>query len=129
MVKQVFLFWFPMIVIAFSNALLRERAFMKHFSEIRSHQYSTITLMIFCAIYIWLVFPRLHIQTAKQAFVAGLIFVLLTVAFEFALGLITNRSSAYLLRDYNITAGRIWSLFLLFLLMLPWIIYSVKTRE
>lgn len=117
-----------MIVIAFANATLRELVFIKHFSEFRAHQWSTITLIILCSIYVWFVFPLLKIQNAKQAFLIGFIWVLLTVAFEFSLGRLTNKSWAYLLQDYNLFAGRIWLLFLLCLFLLPYVFYVIRNQ-
>lgn len=112
---KYFLFWLPMIVIAFANATLRELVFMKEFTEFRSHQLSTLTLIILCFVYVWFVFPYLAVQYPAQAFIAGILWVLLTVAFEFFLGRMTGKSWEYLFRDYNIAAGRIWIVFLVVL--------------
>src|SRR3954452_7809741 len=101
---KYFLLWLPMIVIAFINATLRQLVFIKYISELRAHQVSTITLIILCSIYIWFVFPLLDIQNFKQAVLIGLVWVVLTVLFEFSLGRLTKKSWAYLLKDYNIFA-------------------------
>jgi len=123
-----FLFWLPMIVLAFANATLRELVLIKHFSEFRAHQLSTITLIILCSVYVWFVFPLLNIQNSKQAFIIGFVWMLLTVAFEFSLGRLTNKSWAYLLRDYNLFAGRIWLLFLVCLFILPYLFYILRNK-
>ena len=126
MVIKYFLFWLPMIVIAFANATLRELVLMKQFNEFRLHQLSTITLIVLCFIYAWFVFPFLQIQNVKQAFLTGIIWLLLTVAFEFFLGRLSGKSWEYLLRDYDVAGGRIWPLFLFFLLMMPYITYILR---
>ncbi len=120
-----FLLWLPMIVIAFANAALRELVFVKHFSEFRAHQFSTITLIILCSIYVWFVSQPLDIQNTKQAFLIGFVWVVLTVVFEFSLGRLTNKSWEHLFRDYNILAGRIWLVFLLCLFLLPYICFTL----
>ncbi len=120
--------WLPMIVIAFANATLRELVFIKYFNEFRAHQLSTITLIILCSIYIWFVSPMLSIQNSKQAFLIGFVWVILTVAFEFSLGRLTNKSWEYLFRDYNIFAGRIWLLFLFCLFILPYLVYIIRNK-
>ncbi len=125
---QHFLLWLPMIVLAFANATLRELVFVKHFSELRAHQLSTITLIVLCSIYVSFVFPLLNVQHSKQAFLIGFVWVLLTVAFEFSLGRLTNKSWQYLVQDYNLIAGRIWLLFLLVLLLMPYIFYSLRNK-
>jgi hypothetical protein len=125
---KYFLLWLPMIVLAFANATLRELVFVKQFGEFRAHQLSTITLIILCSIYIWFVFPLLDIQNSRQAFLIGFVWVLLTVAFEFSLGRLTNKSWEYLFRDYNVFAGRIWLLFLFCLFLLPYVFYALRGK-
>lgn len=124
-IKQ-FLLWLPMVVIAFANATLRELVFIKLMSELKAQQLSTITLMILCSIYVWFIFPFLNIQNFKQAFVIGFVWMLLTIAFEFSLGRLTNKSWSYLFENYNITTGHIWPLFLVLLLLLPYLCYTIK---
>lgn len=121
-----FLLWLPMIVIAFANAALRELIFVKYFSNLHAHQLSTVTLIILCSVYIWFVFPFLNILSSKQALLIGIMWVVLTVLFEFSLGRLTGRSWESLLQDYNIIMGRIWLLFLISLFLLPYIIYILK---
>ncbi|ODT54920.1 MAG: hypothetical protein ABS68_00735 [Niastella sp. SCN 39-18] len=128
MVIKQFLFWLPMIIIAFANATLRELVFIKYYSEMRAHQLSTITLIFLCVIYTGFIFPYLHIKNSKQALLTGLIWVILTICFEFSLGRFTHKSWAYLLRDYNLLAGRIWLLFILCLFLLPYMFYMFKSR-
>src|SRR4051812_39308145 len=91
MTGKHFLLWLPMIVIAFANATLRQLFFIKHFNELRAHQFSTITLIILCTIYVRLVFPFLDIQSSKQALLIGFVWVVLTVLFEFSLGRLTKK--------------------------------------
>ena len=71
MTLKYFLFWLPMIAIAFANATLRQLVFIKYFNELTAHQLSTITLIILCTIYVGFVFPFLNIQTSKQALLIG----------------------------------------------------------
>ncbi len=126
MISKYFLFWLPMILIAFANATFRQLVFIKHMNELRAHQLSTITLIIFCSIYVWLIFPHLHIPNIQQAFLAGGMWMMLTVLFEFSLGLFSGRSFSTLLQDYNLMAGRIWLFFLLWLFLLPYVNYVIR---
>jgi hypothetical protein len=116
-------------VLAFANATLRELVFIKHLSEFRAHQLSTITLITLCVVYVRFVFPLLNIQSSTQAFLIGFAWVLLTVAFEFTLGRLTNKSWEYLFHDYNILAGRIWLLFLISLFILPYLFYVIRNKK
>jgi predicted neutral ceramidase superfamily lipid hydrolase len=128
MTSAQLLLWLPMIAIAFANALIREKIFINHFPETRAHQLSTITLIIFCTIYTWLVYSRLQIQSSKQALLVGFIWVLLTIAFEIAIGRINHKSWSFTVRDYNLIAGRLWPVFLFVLLMLPWLVHWLKRK-
>lgn len=129
MITKQILYWLPMIVIAFANATLREVLFIKQYGEFRAHQLSTLTLIVFCAIYTWFIFPQLNIQQSRQAIVAGCLWVVLTVIFEFTLGRLTNKSWDYLFENYNILTGRIWLVFLLCLLFMPYLVYMIKNRS
>lgn len=123
-----YLLWLPMILIAFANATIRELLVIKHFSDFRAHQLSTIILILFCAIYIWYVLPYLNIQNSRQALLIGTIWVVLTVAFEFTLGRLTNKSWEHLFQDYNLVAGRIWLLFLICLFLFPYLFYIIRYK-
>lgn len=123
---KIILFWLPMILIAFANAALRETVFVKHFDDLRAHQLSTITLMLFCVIYTWTIFPHLNILSSGQAMLTGAIWMLLTIIFEFGLGRLTGNSWNFLFQNYNLAEGRIWVLFLLFLLILPYLTLKIR---
>lgn len=123
---QYFLYWLPMIVLAFSNAALRQLVFIKYMNEMRAHQVSTFVLIIFCAVYIWFIFPFIKLQNTKDVFSIGLFWVVLTILFEFIMGLISNRPLSMLFHDYNILVGRIWILFLLSLFFLPYLCFILK---
>ena len=126
MISNYFLLWIPMILIAFANATFRQLVFIKKMNELRAHQLSTITLIILCSIYVWFIFPHLYIPNIQQAFLAGGMWIMLTVLFEFSLGLFTGRSFSTLLTDYNLMAGRIWLFFLLWLFLLPYVNYVIR---
>ena len=117
-----------MVAIAFLNATLRQLVFVSYFGELDAHQLSTITLIILCSIYVVFIFPYLGIEDGKHALLSGFTWAVLTVLFEFSLGLATNRSWSDLLQDYNIAAGRIWLLFLVWLSLLPYGIFVFRKR-
>ncbi|MGK2860820.1 MAG: hypothetical protein ACSLE0_02740 [Chitinophagaceae bacterium] len=126
MAVNQFLFWLPMIVIAFANATLRQLVFVRYFNELRAHQLSTITLIILCTGYVGFVFPLLNIQSSKQALLIGVMWLVLTILFEFSLGRLTNKTWAYLLQDYDISTGHIWIVFLISLFLLPYLFYVIN---
>jgi len=126
MLSKYFILWIPMIVIAFANATFRQLVFIKYTNELRAHQLSTLTLVVLCSIYVWLIFSNLHVQTSADALLAGGLWVILTVLFEFTLGFLTGRSLPYMLHDYDLSTGRIWPLFLFWLFLLPFLNYVIR---
>ena len=128
MIRRYIVLWIPMIVIAFANATLRELVLINYISVFRAHQLSTITLILFCSVYTWFVLPSLNIQNSRQTFVIGGVWTLFTIAFEFSLGRLTNKSWAYLFQNYNIFAGQLWVLFLACLFILPYVVYVYRSK-
>ncbi len=124
---KLLLYWLPMIPIAFVNAAIRETLFARYVSETSAQQLSTITLVIFCFIYTWFVFPRLLIQNTSPALVTGIIWAVLTVLFEFSLGLMLKHPLQELLANYNIAEGRLWPLFLICLSLMPYTCLKIKS--
>lgn len=127
MIIRILLLWLPMPFIAILNAGIREKIFIKFFRELTCHQLSTFTLMILVSIYTWLIFPYLKIAQSGNAWVTGITWLLLTLIFEFIVGhYILKNSWERLLQDYNLIEGRVWSLFILYILILPYLIHGMK---
>ena len=128
MVLKQILFWLPMIVIAFTNATLRELVIKKSYNEFQAHQLSTVTLIILCSIYIWFIYPFLGIQDMRQAFITGGIWTLMTIAFEFFLGRLAKKSWEELFRNYNLLDGHLWVIFLFCLFLLPALVHLLRHK-
>ena len=126
MSSNCFILWLPMILIAFINATLREFVFINIMNELRAHQMSTITLSIFCAIYVWYIFPFMKLENVTQALMVGFVWVILTAGFEFTLGIFLKKRMSVIFRDYNLKEGRLWPAFLLWLFILPFIFFQIR---
>lgn len=126
MLLRTFLLWLPMIVIAFANAAFRETVITKKLSELRTQQLSTLTLTLLISLYVWFIYPFLKINAATDAFWIGMIWVILTVIFEFSLGRILKQSWTNLFNQYDILSGNIWLVFILCLFFLPYWVYLIK---
>ncbi|MDG6219238.1 MAG: hypothetical protein QCI00_07335 [Candidatus Thermoplasmatota archaeon] len=115
--------WFLFIVLAIVNAGLRERVFTEFFDELRSHQLSTFTLMVFIFVVTYLVLRYSGIDlTDTQAFIMGTIWLILAISFEFLAGhYIFGNSWELLIGDYNILKGRIWILILITTFLAPYL--------
>ncbi len=121
MTKYV-LAWIPMLVIAVANGALRQLIFAKVMSEPHAHQLSTLVGSLFMGLFIWLVVHIWPPATGQQALLVGLIWLGLTVAFEFFMGLVLqHRPLAQVLDQYNLFACRVWVLFLTWITFAPWL--------
>ncbi len=120
MIWRYGLAWLPMVAIAILNGILRETTYGKQLSESRAHQLSTVTGILFLGTYIWFVTGLLGFESLSQALMIGCLWFGLTIAFEFLFGhFVAKHSWHELLADYNLLAGRLWPLVLLWVAIAP----------
>lgn len=124
MIIRYVLAWFPMVVIAILNGVLREYTYGKRLSELRAHQVSTLTALTLFGVYILGLTRLWRIESSSKAVVIGLIWLLLTVGFEFGFGhYVAGHSWEKLMQDYNLFAGRLWILVLVWITVAPYVFY------
>jgi hypothetical protein len=121
------LLWVPMLVIAVANGALRQATFAKVMPELRAHQLSTLIGAVLMGLFIWFVVRTWPPTSSRHAILIGLVWLLLTVAFEFFMGLVlAHRPLSQVLDDYNLLAGRVWVLFLIWLALAPWVFFRIR---
>lgn len=119
--------WIPMVFIAIANGALRQVWYGKYLSELHAHQLSTLIGALLFAVYIWVVMRYWKPVSAGQAMSIGLVWLGLTVAFEFLFGhFAMGHPWARLLQDYNLLAGRVWSLLLIGVAVAPYFFYRLQ---
>lgn len=119
--------WFPMILIAIANGLFREKFLTNHLKELQAHQISTASMIVLFGVYVWILFRIWFPISTNQTFYIGLIWLLLTVCFEFLFGhYVAGQSWNKLLLDYNFLQGRVWVLVLIWVTFAPYIIYRIQ---
>lgn len=119
--------WFAMLAIAIANGALRQFTFAKAMSELRAHQLSTLIGSVLMGVFIRFVVRRWPPPSRSYALLVGFVWLALTMAFEFFMGLVlAGKPFAAVLHDYNLCAGRVWVLFLLWILLAPWLFYPRK---
>jgi hypothetical protein len=125
MVRYV-LAWILLLVLAIANGALRQLTFGKHMSELRAHQLSTFIGAVIIGVCICLIIRTWPPSSSGQALAVGFIWLVLTMAFEFFMGLVlAHRPLSQVLHDYNLLAGRVWVLFLIWLTFAPWLFYRL----
>ena len=121
------LWWAPLIVIMIANGIARESLYGPGMSELRAHQLSTLTGAALYFAYVWIVFDRLGISDPAMAWAIGAAWLAFTVAFEFSFGhFVAGHPWSRLLEDYDLSQGRVWSLFLVWVVVAPWVVYRLR---
>jgi hypothetical protein len=119
------LFWFVLMIVAIGNGVLREVAYGRGMPELMAHQISTVTGIVFTGLAVWIFSRAWPLGSAAQAWLTGISWLLLTVGFEFIFGhYFAGHSWESLFQDYNLLAGRVWVVFLVWVAMMPYIFYK-----
>jgi hypothetical protein len=119
--------WIPMLFIAIANGALRQLTYAKVMPELSAHQLSTVIGSVLIGLFIWAVICIWPPSSARHSLVIGLIWLVLTMAFEFFFGrFVMHHTWAYLLNDYNVVRGRLWAVFLLWLTLAPYVFFRFR---
>ena len=119
--------WIPLVLIAIANGAMREALFTKRLGEPRAHQLSCATGILLFAVYVWALVRIWPPASSGQAIAIGLVWLALTVVFEFLFGRFARGISwSELLHDYNILAGRLWVLVLVWVTIAPYLFYRLQ---
>jgi len=127
MILKYTIAWLPMVCIAIMNGTIRELSYGKFLSELRAHQVSSVSVILLLGLYVWFLTRRwrLQSQSQTQAIAIGLIWLCLTIAFEFLFGhYVVNHSWERPTLDYNVFEGRLWMFVLVWIATAPYIMYK-----
>ena len=123
------LVWFALAVLAIVNAFIRETVYAPSTGDMAAHQISTLTAIIFTGIFVWIVSARWRFLSLGHAWRTGFLWLALTVAFEFGFGrFVMGHPWSRLLHDYDVTEGRVWALFLAWILVMPAVIFRIRRQ-
>jgi hypothetical protein len=124
---KYFAAWFPIAIIAFANAAIRQAVYARYFGELAAHQLATLTMCILAGAYVWALSGPLKLQSPGQAIGVGLFWTVMTVLFETGLGrFVLGNPWSRVLRDYNVLEGRVWPLFLAWLAVASYVAYRIR---
>jgi hypothetical protein len=126
MVLKYTLAWIPMVFIGIVNGAIRQFGYGRFLGELFAHQVSSVIGIILFGSYVWILSIRWPLESSRQALAIGVIWLGLTVAFEFLFGhYVAKHPWTRLLHDYNILEGRLWSLVLISITIAPYVIYRI----
>ena len=129
MIAKYIFVWFVLAIVANINGIIRNEVYKDALGDLCAHQLSTLILIILFGLVIW-GFSRLwKITSAQQAWTIGLIWLGMTIAFEFIFGhFVVGHPWSKLLHDYNIFQGRIWILVLIWTTVAPYFFYRLSGK-
>lgn len=116
--------WFIIMAAAIGNGFAREALFKAALGDLRAHQLSTLTLILLIGGIVWAIQRVWPLASAKEARRVGILWLAMTIAFEFLFGhYVAGHAWTKLLADYNIFAGRIWLLVLAWVAIAPYAVF------
>jgi len=119
--------WFGIVVLGLRNATVHQTVYAKYVSEWAGHQISTLTFAGLSGLYAWALSGFWKLTSPGEAIGVGLMWMVLTIVFEFALGrYVVGDSWSKLPGDYNVLEGRVWGLFILWVGLAPYIFFRIK---
>ncbi|MGC9367350.1 MAG: hypothetical protein ACP5FK_09980 [bacterium] len=124
---KFYIAWIPGIPIAILNGIIRNNFYQRFLLELKAHQLSAVSFIVLFGFYVWLILKWLKLSSLKEALLVGVIWLILTVVFEFLFGyFVVGQPWSRLFQDYNIVAGRIWILVLIWIMVSPGIFYRIQ---
>jgi hypothetical protein len=122
--KRYLLAWIPMVGLAVANGAFREAWLVPRLGEHQGRQASTMLLVLLLAVYIGAVMKLWPARSSRHAIATGVLWLVLTLAFEFALGtFVSGLSWREMLAEYNLASGRLWALVPLTVAVAPLVFY------
>jgi hypothetical protein len=121
--------WLGGPLIGIANGTLRELAYKDRVGELTAHQLSTGSAIALFAGYFELLDRRRRLASTREALQVGVVWLALTIAFEFGFGRrVAHTSWDELLADYDIRKGRLWPLVLAWIALGPAAVRAGRER-
>jgi hypothetical protein len=112
--------WFAMLVVASINGAFREAFLIPKLGDTPGRAISTLMLSAMVVLLTWLTIRWMAPPSPRAAWAIGVLWVALTLAFEFLAGhYLFGKPWSELTTDYNLARGRIWILVLIVTAIAP----------
>ena len=118
--------WIPIVFIAIANGALRKGWYGKHLCELQAHQVSTVAGVFPFGIYIWMLIHIWRPVSSRQAITIGLVWLGMQPRLNSLWHYVAKRSWRELRRDYNLFAGRVWLVVLVWITIAPYLFYRLQ---
>jgi hypothetical protein len=120
--------WVVLAVVMFANGTFRVLVLQPRLGEGLARQVATLSGIAIVLAVAFLFVRRLSDPGPGDLLKVGLLWLVLTLAFEFGMGLVSGASWETMLADYDLTRGRLWPLALVAILVAPWLWGTVEGR-
>ena len=124
--SRILVGWLVLLVVAFSNGVVRQVGYARFFSDLAAHQISSATGVVALGIAIHLLVRAWPLASRGQAWRVGLAWFGLTFLFETGMGIAAGHPWSRILESYAIWEGRLWPLVLLFVLVAPRLAFALQ---
>ena len=119
--------WTILALYGITNGAFRRTVLLPVMTEEQAHRLSCLTLMVLMLAVSWFFVRRFEPRCRAEWIRVGLLWLVCTVAFEFAFGrLVVGSGWDTLLADYDLARGRLWLLVLLTVLAGPCVAAMVR---
>ncbi len=116
---KIFLWWVGILLLAILNGIVRERFLIPYFGSVAGMICSGILLSVIVLGVALIATPMLHYK-GVNLWAVGILWLMLTVSFEFTLGLaIQHKPLAQVLAAYTFRGGNLWPIVLVVVLIAP----------
>lgn len=127
MIWKSILLWFLLMVLAIGNGTVRIKLIIPFTGLTAGLAISTLMLCGLILLTTWMSIRWLGPADAAQAWGIGLLWLGMTLGFEFGAGhFLFKKPWSELLLDYDISKGRIWVLVPIVTAMAPWLMAKVR---
>lgn len=115
-----------MLAVSVANGALRDLTYGKRMAEPAAHRLSTLIGIVLLGAVVWAYMGWAPPASGREALMIGLVWMAMTVAFEFLFfHYLGGHSWSALLANYNVLAGRVWVFVPLWVAVAPVLFYRL----
>jgi hypothetical protein len=128
MIGRTLAIWLGILLLANLNGAIREVWLIPTLGQTAGRALSTLVLSALVLVVTWLAIGWIRPATPQDALIIGMLWLALTLAFEFLVGhYVFRKPWGELTQDYDVTRGRIWPLVLVMVLFAP--LWAARIRK